>query len=269
MSSNPRESILPDVSQFEVDFVIPRQGVDIPLGIDPFLLYKSRDATFAAMHGRILEAFNRGVAQVGRGATDSARETFTYPEVPEIGLGFSQHGKRGSGLGEYLRELIVETLVDSPLLVERSIHHIEEMQLVSAGIGADRISDISANILKHDLIEYTQAQAELWRIPVRQGVPVAHVLDPVSGEWYDGHFDLPVSPFDESAILFVPRRIVRALPWINYDDFFRHEFAAYHRARRVKGRLRRPPDSTPVKTDQAKVAVTAIARREIDRVGMC
>jgi len=30
----------------------------------------------------------------------------------------------------------------------------------------------------------------------------------------------------------VPRRLVRVLPWINYDDFFRTEFSAYLAARR-------------------------------------
>ncbi len=37
---NPRGLLLPDVSQYEVDFVIPRIGIDVPVGIDPFLYSK-------------------------------------------------------------------------------------------------------------------------------------------------------------------------------------------------------------------------------------
>lgn len=41
---------------------------------------------------------------------------------------------------------------------------------------------------------------------------------------------------DGSPILLVPRRIVRVLPWINYDDFVKTEFAAYLGVRRAKAR---------------------------------
>ena len=43
---NPGALLLPHVSQYVVDFVIPRIGVDIPVCIDPFLLFKSRHPEF-------------------------------------------------------------------------------------------------------------------------------------------------------------------------------------------------------------------------------
>ena len=49
----------------------------------------------------------------------------------------------GSGVGTYMSRLIVETVAGSPGLQERGVRHVEEMQLVSAGIGADRVSDIA------------------------------------------------------------------------------------------------------------------------------
>jgi hypothetical protein len=120
--------------------------------------------------------------------------------------------------------------------MERGIRHIEELQLVSVGIGPDRVSDISASLIKDFLIEYTQKQCAIWNIPLNRGVPVAHIFDYAAFEWIDGHFDLPVSRVDNSPILLVPRRIVRALPWINYDDFVKLEFAVYLRAKNTKRR---------------------------------
>jgi hypothetical protein len=111
---------------------------------------------------------------------------------------------------------------------------VEEMQLVSAGIGPDRVSDIAANILKAFLIEYTQKQCEIWSIRVQPSVPLAHIYDPELQGWVDGYYDLPVSEADGSPILFVPRRIVRTLPWINYDDFVRSEFRNYLAAKRAQ-----------------------------------
>ncbi len=62
-------------------------------------------------------------------------------------------------------------------LQERWLRHIEELQLVSIGVAADRISDIATNVLKLFLIEYTQRQASLWNIPLGTAVPVNHYFD--------------------------------------------------------------------------------------------
>src|SRR6266481_7572934 len=255
--------ILSEVSQYEVDFVIPRVGVDVPVGIDPFLLFKSRDPNLHRLHEVIINAFRVGVDLVKGGRIADARELLRFPEVPEIGLGYTQKGKRGSGLGGFLSDLILETLRESPAMLERGIRHVEERQLVSTGIGPDRVSDIAAGLIKSFLISYTQQQCELWNIHLKTGVPVPHVFDPEKIEWGDGYFDLPVSALDNAPILLVPRRIVRALPWINYDDFIKLEFATYLRARTVKKRIQ---SGTAQATPASKEVVVRVTRREIDRV---
>jgi len=263
---SPNAPLLLGISQFEVDFVIPRVGIDLPVGIDPFLLFKSRDIVLSDLHSLILKAFNQGIEFVHTGKANEAQRLFDFPEVAEIGLGYTKKGKRGSGVGNFLSQLIIETLVDSPALQERGVKHIEEMQLVSVGIGPDRISDIAANFLKKYLIEYTQKQCRLWNIPLVSGVPLSHVFDSDTFTWYDDYFDLPISPFDNSPILLVPRRIVRVLPWINYEDFFRMEFSTYLRAKRVKGRLatKSVPQSQARKAD--KKQIVSLTRTEIERI---
>jgi hypothetical protein len=226
-SRDPRGPLLGGVSQYDVDFVIPRVGIDVPVGIDPFLLYKSRDPEYRNLHDQLLEAFNAGIGAIRRGDLSEASRILDFPEVSAIGLGYTQRSKRGSGIGTHLSRFIIETLVGSPSLQERGVRHVEEMQLVSAGIGPDRVSDISANVLKRFLIEYTQKQCDIWKLPTKKGVPIQHIYDPTSQQWTDAYEDLPTSPVDGSVILLVPRRIVRALPWINYDDFVRSEFRAY------------------------------------------
>jgi hypothetical protein len=262
----PHSQLLQSVSQYEVDFVIPRVGVDIPLGIDPFLLFKSRDTELASLHAQVINAFNHGISLLRSGNIDVARSLYNFPEVAEIGLGYTRKSKHGSGVGEYLSELIIETLANSPALLERGIHHIEEMQLVSVGIGPDRVSDIAANLIKGFLIQYTQKQCRLWGIPITQGVPIPHVYDTSIDSWCDGYYDLPISPLDGTPILLVPRRIVRALPWINYDDFFRMEFTAYLRSKQVRTRLESKSKNPPQSATLSKEQVIRITRDEIDRV---
>jgi hypothetical protein len=254
---DPRAPLLPHLSQYQLDFVIPRIGIDLPLGIDPFLLFKSRDSEYRRLHTLLIATFNAGVAAIREGNTDEAHRLFDFPEVSAIGLGYTQGGKRGSGVGSYLAGLIIDTLEASPALQQRGVRHVEEMQLLSAGIGPDRVSDITANVLKRFLIEYTQRQCRIWNVEMAKHVPVSHIFNHLSKEWEDAFEDLPISPINGAPILFVPRRIVRVLPWINYDDFVRSEFNAYLKARR---------DQIKKSSTQPKTDVVTVTRRDISLV---
>src|SRR4051812_20480753 len=75
--SSPGRPLLP-LNQWDVDFVIPRVDVDIPLGIDPFLLFKSRDPNLAALHVKILESFNAGLDALKRSDSDAARRILSF-----------------------------------------------------------------------------------------------------------------------------------------------------------------------------------------------
>jgi len=254
---DPRAPLLPHLSQYQVDFVIPRIGIDLPLGIDPFLLFKSRDSEYRQLHTLLIATFNAGVVAIREGDTNEAHRLFDFPEVSAIGLGYTQGGKRGSGVGSYLAGLIIDTLEASPALQQRGVRHVEEMQLLSAGIGPDRVSDITANVLKRFLIEYTQRQCRIWNVEMANNVPVSHIFNHLSKEWEEAFEDLPISPINGAPILFVPRRIVRVLPWINYDDFVRSEFNAYLKARR---------DQIKKYSTQAKIEVVTVTRRDISLV---
>jgi hypothetical protein len=267
MATNPAAPLLPGISQYDVDFVIPRIGIDIQVGIDPFLLYKSRDPVFRELHAQLIGTFNAGIAAVRQGDIDEAHRIFDFPEVAAIGFGYTRSGKRGSGVGTYMARLIVETVEGSTGLQERGVRHVEEMQLLSAGIGPDRVSDITANILKRFLIDYTQRQCQIWNLPVKDGVPLQHVYDHTNREWIDLYEAMLVSPIDGSPILLVPRRWVRVLPWINYDDFSRTEFNAYLAARRANARnASEAVSSAPVGEPRLKPDVVTVTRSDISLI---
>ena len=248
------------LSQQEVDFLIPKLEKDVPLAIDPFLLYKSKNQEFKLLHFKLLEVFNEGIRRFASGDKKSTNEIINFPEVKEIGLGYGKNTKRGSGLGGYLNQLLIDTLGSSPELLKRGVKHIEEMQLLSLGIGPDRISDISANILKGYLVNYTQKQCDLWEIPLKSNVPLEHLLDHESYEWYDGYFDLPVNQNNEP-ILLAPRWILRTLPWINFDDYLKAEFSMFLRAKATKSRLKLANSK-----EFTKDKVVNISRKEIERI---
>ncbi|MGA2169331.1 MAG: hypothetical protein ABSG62_14065 [Terracidiphilus sp.] len=247
------ETLFPNLKQLEVDFVIPRQVEDLPLCVDPFLLYKSRDPELRRLHDLVVRHFGAGVEAVKLGNIEEAERILDFPEVPEVGFGYGSKDKRGSGLGTILQKLLIDSLTMSPAIMARGVRHIEEMQLISPGIGPDRVGDIASNILKGYLIEYTQRQCAIHNIPVEQNVPLEHVFDPDDGVWQDGYFDLPRNPKDGKGVLLVPRRMVRQLPWINYENFAKTEFRAYLAAKTLTSRSR--GIGSPSKTE-----VTSISR---------
>ncbi len=250
--------------QADVDFVVPDLLQDMRVGIDPFLLFKSRIDEYSRAHARILAVAAEGIRLFASGDEDGAAALLSFPEVNEVRLGYREVSRHGSGMGQQLTRLLLRTLAASPRFVERGIRHIEEMQLVSVGVGADRVSDMAANLLKGFLINYTQRQAVTYGIPLTKGVPIEHVFDPDTGGWVDGYFDLPANPLDPAhpGILLVPRRIVRRLPWINFTDYQRMSHALFLGPRRHGYRR---PGAAPAR-DVPKADLVELTRMEVELI---
>ena len=250
--------------QNEVDFVVPNLEQDRRLSIDPMLLYKAQNPEFRTLHAKMLEVFNYAIEQFEKGDKRNAEYLIDFPEVSEIGLGYAVGTTKGSGLGTHLNRLVFDTLTASPDLVKRKLRHIEELQLVSLGIGPDRVSDITANILKDSFITYTKRQCELWKIPLTKAVPVTHILNLKNGEWEDRYEDVPVNPYGGSPLIFVPRRIVRILPWINFEDYRKSEFTLFLPSKKKSFIKRKPVEKGSALPK--KPEVIEITRKEIHRI---
>src|SRR5438105_6155213 len=111
-------------TQSEVDFVIPNLTADLPLCIDPFLLYKSKDESLRRLHQNLLSIFNQGVQYYREGRRKDLDRLIDFPEVDAIGFGYSEGRIKGSGLGDQLNQLLTETLAASEPLQERGLRHI-------------------------------------------------------------------------------------------------------------------------------------------------
>src|SRR5215213_6766224 len=177
--------------QEDVDFVMPDVDVDRRLGIDPFLLYRGARSDFQQAHGLLMKFFNAALDQVKQGNLERAQHLLICPEPREIGLGYTRYGTAGSGIGPELAREIANTFKNSPALLSRGLRHVEELQLICPGVGPDRISDMTANVLKLFLISYTQEQCRSWSLPLTKEVPVSHYFDFDGFDWRDGYFDLP------------------------------------------------------------------------------
>lgn len=206
------------LTQDEADFGIPFLDEDIPLCVDPFLLWKSPSLQDNALYSIIISSFNHVGFLANSGKTDEAVEILTRAsECDEVGLGFSGT-RRGSRIGKATAERVLSLFRDIPQVRESGFTHFEEIQLYVDQIAKDRVSDIACNFLKSFLVDYTIDQCRKLGIPT-QDVSVPNVYDARSRRFSDEKVPVPVNPETRNPVLLVPKRWLRRTPWINYDDY--------------------------------------------------
>jgi hypothetical protein len=215
-------------SQDDVPFLIPHLREDLPVCIDPFLLWNSDNDDWHGLHQQLLGF----LGEVRRYALEDQTAQavallLKCEEQPALGLGYAAGTKAGSSLGPALATLIAQVFPATPQLHDQTPTHLEELQLLVPKIKEDRISDIAGAVLKDALISFTEQQAQELSIPTRKTM-VANIWDPEAKLWRPGkQATLPFNPLDDTPILLAPLTWLRTLPWINYGDYYSSYFSHY------------------------------------------
>jgi hypothetical protein len=205
--------------QAELDFAIPFLDEDMPLYLDPFLLWKSPSQQDQSLHTGLLNAFNHLGKLAAKGEERQAIQTLiTASECDEVGLG-SSATRKGKRIGEAKAAEIIGLFKRIPQYGQAGFRHFEEIQLFVDGISKDRISDISCSFLKSFLVDFTQQQCQRHRIPMQPRTVELYDYRKNAFEAQQGIM-LPVTPVNDSPVILVPKRWLRFVPWINYDDYF-------------------------------------------------
>lgn len=136
---------------------------DLPLFIDPFLLFNSQKDEYQEIHEQIIKYMRFLQEQAEQNPNLSSgmmKAWYLFGEVKQTWLGFSLSGNRGLGLGpDFAKSLHFglnsifsnfgrETITKSP--------HLEKLCLISPKVGRDKISDFTTHFAKKYLLEYTE-----------------------------------------------------------------------------------------------------------------
>jgi len=203
---------------------------DLPLFIDPFLLFTSQNAEYRRLHDDIIDylRFLRDQAVAGTVDKGLLHAWYMFPEVKQLWLGFSLGGNNGSGLGEDFATALHASLnlifknIGEEQITQGS--HLEKVCLIRSGVGRDHVSDFTANLIKSYLLEYTQTFARQHITPdLRRTVVVPNVrFDYEARVWCSEKFDLPYVLNDY--VILTPRDLLtKDENWINRHDMF-HRF---------------------------------------------
>lgn len=195
-----------DAVQAKVDFAIPFLDEDIPLYVDPFLLWKSPSQQDQALHTALINAFNHLNFLIRKGKQDQARNHLVLAsECREVGLGLSRK-RKGLRIGTSKADEILSLFETVPEYGKYGFVHFEEIQLYVDGIGKDRVSDICCNFIKSFLIDFTIQQSEEMGIPIETTILPALYCYRGNSFLLEQETTLPVHPETKEPIIFVPRR---------------------------------------------------------------
>lgn len=232
---NVEHSVIEKYGALDVSLVC-----DNPAFVDPFLIFANPQ--YKDLHELIIDylKFLRDYSIRSNGERldpGISRHYYKFPEVRQAWLGYSVDGNAGLGLGTAFAESLHKNLhkifstFGDEVITESS--HLEKLCLVEEGIGVDKISDFTLNLIKKFLLEYTQEFARkhldkkfLSKFPVRKVE-----FDFKKGIWCDARFTLPAIDVSgrKDFVLLVPRNILtKRVTWISRNDFLKNDTAVFN-----------------------------------------
>ncbi len=145
-------------------------------------------------------------------------------ESNEAHLGLSSAQARGSGVATGLASDIYNALGMSTAVISGILSEVQETVLFVEGIGHDRVSDMTINIIRRQLIKFTQEVCEYYGIPMVPQVDSGWMWDRRTQTWVTEHVELPMP---NGKLLLVPLAVVRKSPTFDPGDYLSHFVLPY------------------------------------------
>lgn len=197
---------------------------DNPAFVDPFLIFYSKKKEYQELHEFIVKylEFLKSQSDSGR----FSKIFYSFPEVNETWLGFSKSGNKGLGLGSLFAKELNDNLSNIFKGEENDItksSHLEKLCIIGEGVGVDKISDFTLNLIKSYLVKYTEKFALNFldkKFISKYRVSKLY-FDFEKNNWVDGDANLPIDPNKKSKyVLLTPKDIlVKEYGWISSNDF--------------------------------------------------
>lgn len=132
-------------------------------------------------------------------------EHMQFPEISNVGLGYSEDGKPGRGMSGKVAREVATSIVKVIRAGMRDPELFMFMHLFEKNIGADRISDMAVHVMRKEILAYTQRIAQELSIAV------------YPFEYMDVVYQVPF--YNNEPLHFLPEYLLRDLPVAtSYDD---------------------------------------------------
>lgn len=219
-------------SQAELDFVDIYINDDIPLYIDPYVFKVRNDIWSVECNNLIVDYFGTVINAIRCKNEPYAKRLLEQLSEPrETHLGLSRGSISGKGVSGKQANDLYDRISKSKAVKSGKLSDISDCELMIPGISFDKVSDISTNIIREKLIEYTQAQCRLYGIPMRE-VPSGRIWSPIEKRWQNGYYvELPV--IKGQKIILVPKYCVTFKMALSSKEFYEKDILEYIQAEHI------------------------------------
>src|ERR1051325_1118001 len=219
-------------TQAELDFVDVPLDTDIPLFVDPYALSLDDDPWFVECNDLVVDYFQFLIDSIRDGKDTVALQLLSNLHEPnETRLGFSSSKPSGRGVGSTQAKDLYARLRKSKAVRTGKLRDLSDCELLIPGISGDKISDITINIIRGKLVEYTEAQCVALGIPTLQ-VPSGLYWDLDRRAWRNRYARLPV--FSEERVILVPKAAVRFRLEVDHQVYYRRFVLEYLQAEHLQ-----------------------------------
>lgn len=211
--------------QSELDFVDVSTDYDTKVYVDPYAI-EMRDDVWSGQCSGLIRSFFLEVLEALRAGDDLRAENLMshLHEPAETFLGVSKYEPRGRGLGSLQAQQLVNRIKKSKAFQTGVLSDLSEVALFVERIGRDKISDLTTNVIREKLVEYTNQQCDLYGIDVHEynGPPL---WDSVRKNWISKKVDLP--RIKGIPVMLVPKYAVRRELSLNSQDFYNKQITDF------------------------------------------
>lgn len=209
---------------------------DTPLFLDPRAFIALRSDWGKTGVKLIRQFFDEVLDAIRADDEDRARLLLDGLHEPnETRLGFTRGRVAGRGVGAGLAHDLYESLAASEAVrADGLIEELEDTALLIPGIGVDLISDITTNIVRRQLIEFTQQMAEKYGMELVDTVDSGPLWSRQTGLWQHEPAQL-LAPQSRPLIL-VPRAVARWKPDYDPGEYYRYWVIPFLQGRELEKR---------------------------------
>jgi hypothetical protein len=214
------------LTQAELDFVDVDTSQDNRLYLDPYAI-QIRDDAWSAECGDAIRSFFNEILDALRTENDGrARHLLGHLHEPnETFLGQSDGKPSGRGVGRDKAADLMNALKRSRAFQTGLISDISEAELFIENIGPDTISDLTTNLLRGLLGEYTVEQCALHNFPTQEINSLGPTWSTTRLDWESKPLMLPIS--NRMPVLLIPKYSVRRALSLNSQEFWNHHMVSY------------------------------------------
>ncbi|MCM8534051.1 MAG: hypothetical protein NE330_23010 [Lentisphaeraceae bacterium] len=199
---------------------------DLPLFIDPFLLFASEKEEYKTLHKKIVSHLVSLKEIALENGLESDKNLFQFKEIKQNWLGLCKYGNQGKGLGPKFAKNIISAFngfysdFGKEDITDES--HIEKLTLIGSGVGKDFISDFTTNLMYEYLLDFTENFAKNHLKPHQiKKFNIRCRFDEKLKIWTPKEFELPYFYLEEKGdfILLTPLDILtKDESFINHNE---------------------------------------------------